>query len=308
MKKPIYGVLCACLFLLVCSNPNGPETMPLVNAGNDTTVYILDTLTLHGTVTAGDSIIKSKWNIAGVSGERIADSDKDSITFIVPEVTTGTLYAIFEVENSKGEKATDTLTITVQTDSVVVARKIAFAPDSTKLWYTGFLYNAAGNVTKETRYEADIVTGWAVLSYSGSTLIKKEHYNADGSKAETEEYLPTRKNIYFAVGTLYGYDSLVFSSGSGTNPYPLYANPSPISATIFFTADNVEQYRCSYAYAGGKLSQKTYSASGTVLNGSYVTYEYDSKGRLSKEISHNPSGAVIGWNALEYATLHRMQQ
>ena len=292
----------------MCSRPTAPDTKPLPNAGNDTTLYILDTLRLVGeTDPKGDSIASKTWLVTSGSSTLI-ESPGDTLSLVVPEDAAETLYAIFQVENRKGEVADDTLAIAVQTDSVVLARKLAFAPDSTLLWYTAFLYNASGNVTKETRYEADIVTGWAVLSYSGSTLIKKEHYNADGSKAETEEYLPTRKNIYFAVGTLYGYDSLVFSSGSGTNPYPLYANPSPISATIFFTADNVEQYRCSYAYAGGKLSQKTYASTASILNGSYVTYEYDSKNRIVKETSFNASSAVTGWNALEYATLHRVKQ
>jgi len=283
------------LFLSMCSRPTAPDTKPLPNAGNDTTLYILDTLRLVGeTDPKGDSIASKTWLVTSGSSTLI-ESPGDTLSLVVPEDAAETLYAIFQVENRKGEVADDTLAIAVQTDSVVLARKLAFAPDSTLLWYTAFLYNASGNVTKETRYEADIVTGWAVLSYSGSTLIKKEHYNADGSKAETEEYLPTRKNIYFAVGTLFGYDSLIYA---GSN----------LSETIFFTADNVEQYRCSYAYAGGKLSQKTYASTASILNGSYVTYEYDSKNRIVKETSFNASSAVTGWNALEYATLHRVKQ
>lgn len=296
MRNLFFSIIAISLLLASCTKPSDPG-ITLSPTLRDTTVYVLDTLRIGAaaTTTGGATITQYRFDYTGDGKWDDSSTADTTFVFVIPETTATSIAVIMEAKDSRGKTERATITVTVQIDSVVLAQKRSLSPDSSFLWYTAFTYNSTGKVAKETRFDTgSTVTGWANLTYSGTTLTKKEHYNADGSKAETEEYLTTRKNIYFSAGTLYGYDSLIYLGAE-------------LSQTIFFKADGTEQYRYSYTYTSGKLTRKTYSSTvNAVLNGGYATYEYNGKGRLAYERSYSPSGRLTGWNEYRYDALHRL--
>ncbi len=115
--KNITFYLCA-LFLIVlfCSRENplfDANGIPIVLAGNDTTVSINDTIKLYGKAIDDGTIVSYEWNING-SGF-IATSKIDTI-IIAPSKPCSSYVCSLKVTDSQGNSATDTTNITVLLD------------------------------------------------------------------------------------------------------------------------------------------------------------------------------------------------
>ena len=95
MRKSAFIIILALILASCGHSPSGPDTKPVVSAGNDTTIYILDTVSLHGTATVeGDSIILYRWDFTGDGTWDDSATTDTTFIIVVPETTSTTMPVV----------------------------------------------------------------------------------------------------------------------------------------------------------------------------------------------------------------------
>jgi YD repeat-containing protein len=306
MKYLLSGLIVFLLLSCSCDKPPvGPDTKPVVVAGRDTTVYVLDTVILHGVaLSQDDSIVKYRWNFTNDGTWDDSSAAESTFIFVVPD-TACVLTAILEAENTLGEKSRDQVKITVQADSVVARYKRYFGADSTLAVLNVFTYGADGKLLKQSNYSRldstrDSLTGYTEFTYNAAgNLSMQTSHKPDGSLSSSQEYQYNGNGRNTVIlyqdknSALIGTDTLAYNTSG------------KLDRSSHYGADLSLWYYYGYTYNGSsRLTQKTYY-SRTGVAGNYTAYEYDAKGRLVKETAYTAAGSLTGYYEYQYSGLHR---
>jgi hypothetical protein len=290
-------ILYSLFYILSCTNPNGP----VVSAGKDTTLYILDTLQLHGKAASDKgTITMRRWDY---DNDGIFDDSSETdttILFIVPETTAASIVLVFEAQNSKGEKTQDTFTITVLQDRVMLTQKAYHTADSVLINMETYTYGADTNLTEKTILQPDSSkTYWESYEYQNSLLTKTivclpgndtahiliNEYDANNRLTAIRSY---RKD----QTTLLSYDSLQYDVSGFLIKRSTY---SP---------DGTLMYYSLFTYDADKIAKQTYYSNADIA-GSYSTFDYFSK-HIGREELFNKTGVLTGWYLYKYSLFHRL--
>ncbi len=146
--------------------------------------------------------------------------------------------------------------------------------------YLKYLYNAAGQLTKTSRYvpsDPDNPTSYVTYKYNAKGQLTKV-YVYDGTVLKYSGVSQYNAKGQFIKGS--AYDDTGTLTYYGTCSYNAKGRISKISA---FKPDKSLQYYAKMTYnTKGRLTKVSiYDSADTLI--AYFTYNYDSKGRLSKE-------------------------
>jgi hypothetical protein len=157
-----------------------------------------------------------------------------------------------------------------------------YSPTDVLQSYLKYAYNTVGRLTKTSRYKPSDATNpesyvtykyntkgqiTDVSVFDGSTLKYKgtSQYNTTGRLTKGSAYDDNGTLIYYGVCT--------------------YNTSGKISKVSAYTPDKSLQYVARIQYSSGRITKVSiYNASDVIQ--AYITYNYDGKGRLSRETLH----------------------